>query len=101
MLKPVSETQNAPKQEPQVEEIPKGWLYVDHLPSEGKCYPKGTKILSRPLKVLELKYLATMTEDNADMVIDNVLKESVLGINYEDLVVADKIFLQLTKKEQN
>ena len=93
MLKPISETQNAPNQEPKVEEIPKGWLYVDHLPSEGKCYPKGTKILSRPLKVLELKHLATMTEDNADMVIDNVLKESVLGINYEDLVVADKIFL--------
>ena len=92
MLKPIDDTQ-IQKKESVVEEIPKGWLYIDWLPSNFKCYPKGTKILSRPLKVLELKHLATMTEKTSDMVIDNVLKDSVMGIDYEDLLIADKLFI--------
>jgi len=92
MLKPISENAE-PVKESVVEEIPKGWLYIDWLPSNFKCYPKGTKILSRPLKVLELKHLATMTEKTSDMVIDNVLKDSIMGINYEDLIIADKLFI--------
>lgn len=93
MLKPMP-TEPEKKTEPEVQnEIPKGYYYVDTLPSRYRCYPKGTKIYTRPLKVLELKHLATMTEETADMVINDVLKNSVIGINYEDLVIADKIFI--------
>lgn len=90
MLKPMDEQK---KPEPVVDEVPKGYYLIPELPSKGTVYPEGTKIYSRPLTVLELKHLATMTEQTADGVINEVLKGSVKGIDYRDLVVADKIFI--------
>ncbi len=99
MLKMTEENRT---QEPVPDEIPKGYyrIELDSLPSKGIAYPKGTKILSRPLKVIELKHLATMTEKTADAVINDVLKGSVLGIDYGDLVVADKVFLIMWQRAQ-
>lgn len=78
---------------PEVPTIPPGFQPVDTLPSKYKCYPKGTRLYARPLKVLELKQLATMSEETADEVINSVLARSTIGLDVGDLVVADKIFL--------
>lgn len=80
-------------EEPKTDEIPSGWYAIDDIPSDYKVYPKGTRILSRPLNVLEVKHLATMTDKTTDAVINGVLKDSVKGIDYRDLVMADKYYI--------
>jgi hypothetical protein len=66
---------------------------IDNLPSKYSLYPKGTKIYARPLKVLEVKMLSSLTNDNFHFVITEVLKKSTKGINVEELLVADKLFI--------
>ena len=101
MLKLAEENERKPQAETTpLETIPKGYHYVNILPSKYRCYPQGTKIFSRPLKVLEIKHLATMNEETADMVIDEVLRDSVQGIDVNDLVVADKIFIIMWQRAQ-
>ena len=94
MLKIAEETKETPK----VDEIPIGWYRADVLPSKYLAYPPGTQILFRPLTVLEVTPLATMTSDNADSVINAVLKSSTRGIEIEDMVIADKIFLIMNER---
>ena len=50
------------------------------LPSKMKFYPEGTKLYGRPLKVLEIKQLAAINEDNADSVINSILRRTIKGI---------------------
>lgn len=66
---------------------------VKDLPSGLRYYPDGTKIFARPLKVPEVKKIASMNEDNGDFVLNDILKRSVEGIDINDLYVADKIFI--------
>lgn len=81
-----------PKEET-IEIVPDGFFKIEGLPSKGKLYPEGTKIYSRPLKILEVKQLSAINEENFNEVINSVLSKSVLGINIEDLLVADKLFI--------
>lgn len=80
------------------QQIPDGFHLIEGLPSGGKFYDEGTKIYSRPLKVLELKKLAAMTEDNFNQVIHDILQGSVWGIDVDDLVLIDKIFIILWQR---
>jgi hypothetical protein len=66
---------------------------IEDLPSRYKLYSKGVMIKGRPLKLFELKKLSTMTELNSDTVINDVLKSSLKGINIDDVIVADKLYL--------
>tara|TARA_R110001592_G_C13031579_1_gene738448 strand:+ start:123 stop:989 length:867 start_codon:yes stop_codon:yes gene_type:complete len=66
---------------------------IDDLPSKFKLYPEGTKIFARPLKVLEVKMLSSLNNDNFHHVITEVLKKCVRGINIDKLLVSDKLFI--------
>lgn len=66
---------------------------IEELPSKFKLYPTGTKIFARPLKVLEVKMLSSLTNDNFHHVITEVLKKSVRGIEIDKLLVSDKLFI--------
>jgi hypothetical protein len=68
------------------------WEITD-LPSKFKVYPNGTKLYGRPLKVLEVKKLATIDENNVNSIINDILAKTIKGINIRDLLLADKLFL--------
>lgn len=73
--------------------VPEGYYLVEGLPSKGRLYPEGTKIYSRPLKILEVKQLATINESNYNQIINAVLTKTVIGISINDLISADKLFI--------
>ena len=66
---------------------------IENLPSKYKLYPPGTKLYARPLKVLEVKMLSSLTNENFHHIITEVLKKTVKGIEVENLLVADKLFI--------
>ena len=89
---------------PQVQQVPKAperktdtndanYYKVEGLPSGGKFYPEGTEIYGRPLKVLEVKQLSSINEENADNIINSVLKKAIKGINVDDILIADKLYI--------
>ena len=89
---------------PQVQQVPQtperkvdtndaNYYKVEGLPSGGKFYPKGTEIFGRPLKVLEVKQLSSINEENADNIINSVLKKAIRGINVDDILIADKLYI--------
>lgn len=75
------------------EEQVDNWWPVENIVSKYKLYPEGTKIWARPLKVPEVKKLSSLSEDNADFVITEILKKTIRGINIDDLLLVDKLFL--------
>jgi hypothetical protein len=66
---------------------------VTGLPTGGKLYPEGTKIVARPLKVLEVKKLTSINEYNAESVITDILRKCVRGISVDDIYLNDKVFI--------
>jgi hypothetical protein len=68
---------------------------ITGLPSKGRLYPDGSMILGRALKVLEVKKLATINDENADFVINDILKRTLRfdGMKFEDLYISDKLFI--------
>ena len=62
-------------------------LDLKELPTMGKLYPEGTVIKIRPLNVQEIKYLATICEENATDIINEILEKCVLlkNIEFEDI----------------
>lgn len=70
-----------------------GFLEVDGLPTKGKFYPKGTIIKARPMKVLEVKMLSSITDENANGIVNEVLYRTVRGIDIDDLYSSDKLYL--------
>jgi len=66
---------------------------IKGLPSKGKFYPKGTKIQARPLKVIEVKKLSSINEENADDIVNDVLRRTVVGIDVNDIILADKLYI--------
>jgi hypothetical protein len=70
-----------------------GYTYIDTLPTEYKLYPKGTKITARSLKVREIKALSSMTEENANDIINSVLSSCIRGIEIDNIYAADKLYL--------
>ena len=81
----------------QVKQIPENdnyWL-VNDIVTKYKLYPEGTEIYARPLKVIEVKKLASLSESNADFILNDILKKATRGLNVEEMYVADKIYLTL------
>jgi len=66
---------------------------VTGLPTGGKLYPEGTKIVARPLKVLEVKKLTSINEYNAESVITDILRKCVRGISVDEIYLNDKVFI--------
>lgn len=66
---------------------------IDGLPSKGKFYPVGTEILGRPMKVLEVKKISSIGEENGDFVINDIVKRCITGIDVNELYVADKLYI--------
>lgn len=66
---------------------------ITDLPSKFRLYPEGTKIYARPLKVLEVKSLASLSDGNANYIINNIIKSTIKGIDPDKLLVADKLYL--------
>jgi hypothetical protein len=65
---------------------------IKDLPSQGKFY-NGQKIFGRPLKVLDLKKLSKMDEDNTTDTIETILKRCVKGINVDEILTPDKLYI--------
>lgn len=75
---------------------PKGAILLDKnlLPSKGMFYQD--KIYVKKLSTINIKKLATITEQNSNFVINNILKSSIWdgnGFDYTKILVADKIWL--------
>lgn len=66
---------------------------IEDLPSKYRLYPEGTKLFGRPLKVPEIKMLATINAENLNFVLNEVLRRSITGFPIENLTVADKLYL--------
>ena len=70
-------------------------LNLTELPTMGKLYPQGTVIKIRPLNVQEIKYLATISEENATDIINEILEKCLVlkGIEFEDIYLGDREYL--------
>lgn len=66
---------------------------IEDLPSKYLLYPKGIKIFGRPLKLIEVKKLSLLNEENFDITINTVLASAIRGIQIEDLLIADKLYI--------
>lgn len=72
-----------------------GYHLIEGLPSGMKLYPEGTEIYGRPLKVLEVKQLASINESNADNIINSIIRRAIKGIDADKILVADKLYILL------
>jgi len=85
----------------QIQQESKAFTAVDNsnywditgLPTGGLLYPAGTKIMGRPLKVLEVKKLTSINEYNAESVITEILRKCVKGIPVDEIYLNDKIYI--------
>lgn len=96
-MEDVDKTKVAPKtkvKEPdQLKAKKDNYFQIEELPSKFKLYPPGTKLYARPLKVVEVKMLSSMTEDNANYIINEILRKTIKGYNINELYVSDKLYL--------
>lgn len=65
---------------------------IEGLPSKGKFYPQGTEIQGRPMKVLEVKKVSSINEDNGDFVLNDIVRKTIKGIDHNEMYVADKLY---------
>jgi len=66
---------------------------INGLPSKGKFYSAGTEILGRPMKVLEVKKVSSLGEENGDFILNDIVRRTTTGIVHDDLYVADKLYI--------
>lgn len=64
---------------------------IKDLPSKFKFY--NSKIMARPLKVIEVKKLSSLNDNNFNFIINDIISRAVKGIDVNKLFIADKIFL--------
>lgn len=71
---------------------PRGSVMLDKtlLPSRGKFYSEN--IYVKKLGALQIKKLATITEQNSNVVINNMIMSSLWGIDYNNILVGDKLW---------
>ena len=94
-----------PNEEIEIKEEQKNEIEIEYwpikdLPSRFNFYPKGTEIFGRPLNVIEVKKLGLLNEGNSDFVITQILKNSIKGIEIENLYQADKLYILLWLRAQ-
>ena len=72
---------------------PKGSILLDKslLPSKGVFYTE--QIYIKKFSTLNIKNLATITENNADFVINNMISSCLWGIDTNKILVGDKLWL--------
>lgn len=70
-------------------------LYIDNIPSKYLRYPEGTKLYGRPLDIKELKKLANITTMNVTTIIDDILRSTIKGVAFENILINDKLYLIL------
>jgi hypothetical protein len=65
---------------------------LKELPTMGKLYPEDTIIKIRPLNVQEIKYLSTISEENATDIVNEILEKCLLldKISFEDIYLGDR-----------
>lgn len=66
---------------------------IAYLPSKYKLYPSGSKLFARPLNVREVKQLATINDSNLDYILNEVIRKATYGIDVEELLIEDKLFV--------
>ena len=66
---------------------------IEGLPSKGRFYSEGTEILGRPMKVLEVKKVSSITEDNGDYILNDVIRKTTTGIDINNMYIADKLYI--------
>jgi len=80
---------------PKVESYRDNYFPITDLPSKYKLYPNGTNISARPLNVIEVKKLATMNEENQDLVMTDIIQRCTKGIDVKNILIADKFYILL------
>lgn len=70
-------------------------ILIENIPSKYLRYPEGTKLYGRAMDIKQLKKLANMTPANATGIIDDILRGTIKGIAFEDILVSDKLYLIL------
>lgn len=68
-------------------------IKMNELPTRGILYPEGTQIRVRPLKIVEVKQLASLDESNLNDVTNMILNQVVDGVDVETIYAADKLYL--------
>lgn len=68
---------------------------LNELPSKGVLYSKNAKIKARSMTVLEVKYLASLREENATDICNELIEKCTIleNLKYEELVLADREFI--------
>jgi len=66
---------------------------IKDLPSKSKFYPAGTKIYARPMKVPEVKKVTSISEENGDFILNDIVRRTTKGIVADEIYVADKLFI--------
>lgn len=84
--------QNEPVDKPLTIDKANYWK-IDNLPSKYRLYPENTVIEVKMLSVLNIKKLASMNERNADYIINDILKRCVRGIDINDILLSDKVYI--------
>jgi len=70
-------------------------ILIDNLPSKYLRYPEGTKLYGRALDIRQLKKLANMTQTNATSIIDDIIRGTIKGITFDNILVSDKLYIIL------
>ena len=78
----------------QVEKDVNYWDITD-LPTMYRLYPTGTQLTARPLKVLDVKKLTSINDENGDTIVNDILRKCVRGIDVSEIYSADKMYLLL------
>ena len=53
-------------------------LDLNEFPSKGRLYPKNAKIKARSMSVLEVKFLATLTPQNATSICNELIEKCTI-----------------------
>lgn len=83
------------KARPVIQDPLLGYYPINDLPSRYMLYPESTKIYGRPMRVLEVKQLSMMGEDNSLSIINSIMRSCVKGIRIDDILIADKMYILL------
>jgi len=68
---------------------------IDVLPTRYKFYGEGVKLQARPLKVIDVKKLTSINDENADAIVNDIIKKCVRGVDIKELYSADKMYILL------
>jgi len=70
-----------------------GFIEIEGLPTKGALYPEGTLIKGRSMNVKEVKALSNMNGNNANNIINEILKSTTRGIDVSDIYTVDKLYI--------